>query len=236
MIDSVVVFKWLKPGYRTVFTSEHVNTAYSMVRRHYSKPVRFICITDDAAGIRSEVEVVPLWDHYRDLRNPTWSWGPNCYPRLYTYSKDFERIAGKRFACMDLDVVVVASLDPLWDRDEDFVIYASTTARGHYNGSMWMMTAGCRSQVWDDFDPAMSPKLANAAGNRGSDQGWIQYRLGKKEATWTVKDGIYAHQTDMKRNQRKLPSDARIVVFHGETKPWHEKARRASPWIQEHYR
>jgi hypothetical protein len=236
MIDSVVVFKWQKPGYRTTFTHEHVNTAYSMVTRNYSKPVRFICVTDDAAGIRSEVEVFPLWDHYRDLKNPTWSWGPSCYPRLYTYSKEFERIAGKRFVCMDLDVVVVDSLDPLWDRDEDFVIYASTTARGHYNGSMWMMTAGSRSQVWDDFDPKTSPQKANAAGNRGSDQGWIQYRLGKGEATWTVKHGVHAFRTDMRGKQGHIPDGARLIIFHGEPKPWDRSAQRASPWIQEHYR
>jgi hypothetical protein len=236
MISSVVVFKWSKPGYRTTYTAEHVNTAYSMVRRHYSKPVRFICITDDATGISPDVEVFPLWDHFRELKNPTWSWGPACYPRLYTYSKEFKHIAGERFVCMDLDVAAAASLDPLWDRDEDFVIYASTTARGHYNGSMWMMTAGCRSQVWEDFDPETSPKLANAAGNRGSDQGWIQYRLGKGEATWTVKDGVYGYRTDLRLKNRQCPADARLIIFHGEPKPWSPRAHRASPWIREHYR
>lgn len=233
---SVVTFKWCKPGYRTIFTAEHVNTMYSMVARHYEDPFRFICITDDATGIRPEVECVPLWDHYRNLKNPTWSWGPNCFPRLYTYSKDFERIAGKRFVCVDLDVVITADLRPLWNRPEDFVIYASATAGGHYNGSMWMMTAGCRSQVWDDFDPEVSPLLANRAGCRGSDQGWIQYRLGKGEATWDVKDGIYAYRTDMKRKERVLPTDARMVIFHGIPKPWERSSQRASPWIQEHYR
>lgn len=236
MIESVVVFKWRKPGYRTVFTAEHVNTAYSMVRRHYSKPIRFICITDDATGVRPEVEVFPMWDHHRDLKNPTWNWGPSCYPRLYTYSQEFEQIAGRRFVCMDLDVAVVASLDPLWDRPEDFVIYAAVTAGGKYNGSMWMMTAGCRSQVWTDFDPKESPRSANAAGFQGSDQGWINYRLGKGEATWTVRDGVYAYRTDMRNKQSELPADARMVIFHGIPKPWESVAHNRSPWIREHYR
>lgn len=34
--------------------------------------------------------------------------------------KDFERIAGKRFVCIDLDVVIT-DLRPLWNRPEDFV-------------------------------------------------------------------------------------------------------------------
>jgi hypothetical protein len=97
------------------------------------------------------------------------------------------------------------------------------------------MNAGCRSQVWDDFDPKESPKLANAAGNRGSDQGWIQYRLGRGEATWTVKHGVYAYRTDLRGKQQRLPSDARLIVFHGEPKPWSQEAQRVSPWIAEHY-
>src|SRR5690606_3029303 len=194
---------------------------YSMVARHYEDPFRFICITDDATGIRPEVECVPLWNHYRNLKNPTWSWGPNCFPRLYTYSKDFERIAGKRFVCIDLDVVITGDLRPLWNRPEDFVIYASATAGGHYNGSMILMNAGCRPQVWTDFDPKTSPRLANAAGCFGSDQGWIQYKLGKNEAKWTIKDGIFSYRRDcLGRNLGRLPKGARIVVFHGKPDPW----------------
>ena len=237
MIDSIVVFKWRKPGYRSVFTSTHVNTAYSMVKRWYPHPFRFICITDDPSGIIPQVECAPMWRDFMDLRNPTWpAIAPNCYPRLRTFSKEFEALAGERFVCMDLDVVITGDLTPLWHRPEDFVIYASARSNGHYNGSMWMMTAGCRSQVWEDFDPVESPKLANSAGNNGSDQGWIQYRLGKGEATWDVKDGIYSYRGDMKWTQKSLPSDARVVVFHGIPKPWEKKARDMSPWIDAYYR
>ena len=233
---SVICFKWRKDTYRSAFDSRHVNTLYSMVRRFYPHPMRFICITDDPSGISSEIECAPLWRDFMDLRNPTWSVAPNCYPRLRTFSKEFDRLAGKRFVCIDLDVVITGDLSPLWNREEDFVIYASAKANNHYNGSMWMMTAGCRSQVWEDFDPVESPKLSNRAGNHGSDQGWIQYKLGKKEAIWNVKDGIYSYRGDMKWSQKTLPRDARIVVFHGVPKPWDQQALNTSPWIDAYYR
>lgn len=234
---SVVCFKWGAPGYRSKFEAIHVNTLHRMVRRWYPHPFRFICVTDDPRGISTDVECAPLWSDHRELRNPTWpGHAPNCYPRLRTFSKEFEQIAGKRFVCIDLDVVITGDLTPLWNRSEDFVIYASARANNHYNGSMWLMTAGCRSQVWEDFDPVESPKLANRAGCMGSDQGWIQYRLGKGEAIWTVKDGIYAYRTDLKFSQGSLPKDARIVVFHGLPKPWEHQARRRSPWISQYYR
>jgi hypothetical protein len=237
LIDSVVCFKWNKPGYRKTFTALQPNTLYSMVRRWYPHQFRFICITDDPRGIRPEIECAPLWDDFRGLKNPTWpTLAPNCYPRLRTFSKEFERIAGNRFVCIDLDVVITGDLQPLWDRSEDFVIYASDRARNHYNGSMWMMTAGSRSQVWEDFDPIESPRLSNAAGCKGSDQGWIQYRLGKGEAIWTSKDGIYSYRGDLKFNRARLPDDARIVLFHGKPDPWEPEARRVSPWIDGYYR
>ncbi|MGE4340359.1 MAG: hypothetical protein AB7E55_31075 [Pigmentiphaga sp.] len=214
-----------------------MNVLYRMVKRWYSKPFRLICITDDPSVIVPEVEGAPLWQDFLSLRNPTWpTIAPNCYPRLRAFSKEFKALAGERFVCIDLDVVITGDLMPLWDRPEDFVIYASAKAKNHYNGSMWMMRAGCRSEVWEDFDPVESPKLANRAGNQGSDQGWIQYRLGKKEAIWTVKDGIYSYRGDMKWSQKCLPADARIVVFHGIPKPWDKKARDTSPWIDAYYR
>lgn len=232
---SIVTFKWRKPGYKTVYTAQHVNTLYSMVARHYSSPFRFICITDDAEGIMPEVECFPLWDDFKSLRNPTFpAFGPNCYPRLPAFSKDFAQIAGERLVCLDLDALIVADPSPLWHRCEDFVIYEHGRG-GHYNGSMWLMSAGCRSQVWDDFDPETSPQIASKAGARGTDQGWIWYRLGKGEAVWTAKDGVYSYRTDLAMGAKPLPADARIVFFWGWPKPWDKDAQRLS-WVQEHYR
>lgn len=234
---SVCCFKWNTPGYRSQFTGGHVNTLKAMVERCYPDPHRFICLTDDPAGIDASVEVLPLWDTFKDLKNPNWpDTGPSCYRRLPIFSKDFARIAGPRFVSIDIDVVLTADVRPLWNRDEDFVIYASATAGYHYNGSMMLMTTGARSQVFEDFDPERSPRLAMAAGNNGSDQGWIQYRLGRHEARWTRFDGVYGYRTDMKGRQKTLPEGARIVIFHGKPDPWDEGARAASPWIAEHYR
>lgn len=237
MIESVVVWKWLKPGYRSKFDAASVNTMRSMVARHYPRPHRFICITDDPRGIDPGIEVVPIWDEHKDLLNPTWSWAPSCYRRLRAFSADFREIAGERFVSIDLDCVVLGDLRPLWDRTEDFVMYASNHAKYHLNGSMFMMTAGCRREVWDTFDPDNSPRIANAAGNNGSDQGWIQHVLGRDQPTWTNKDGIFAYLKDCERLRRgRLPDGARLVVFHGKKNPWDRDVQRVSPWVRVHYR
>lgn len=237
MLD-VVFWKWTpKAGYRSKFSAQHVNIAASMVRRHYRKPHRINCITDDPQGIDSSIRVISLWSDYRNLRNPSFRNGPSCYCRLKAFSKEAADIIGPRFVSLDLDFVAVGDLSPLWDRDDDFIVWGDTFLAQDpgvpgYNGSMWMMTAGARSQVWERFDPLKSPQEANRARRMGSDQGWITYVLGKGEKMWTTADGVYSWRKHC-RKTGKLPPDARIVFFHGV--PWTAVPPPIS-WVRENYK
>ena len=193
MTLSVITFKYYKPNYRTTYTSRHVNALREMVRRHYNKPHRFFCVTDDPTGLDAGIEYVPLWKDHFELVNPSHPTSrPNCYPRLKLFAPEMRDIFGERFVSLDLDMAIVDNLEPLWDRPEEFIIY---DARGddHYNGSMFMMTAGARRQVWDNFDPVRSPQLTTQAGMRGSDQAWIRYCLSPHAATWTNEHGVHAY-------------------------------------------
>ncbi len=44
----------------TIYDSLYVNRLYSGVKRHLSKPFRFVCFTDDSNGSREEVETFPI--------------------------------------------------------------------------------------------------------------------------------------------------------------------------------
>lgn len=190
---SVITFKYLKPGYRTVYTSEHVNTLRRMVARCYNRPHRFFCVTDDPRGLGADIEYVPMWPDHFDMLNPSHPTNrPNCFPRLKLFSSEMRNIFGERFVSLDLDMVIVDDVAPLWDRPEDFIIY---DARGddHYNGSMFIQNAGARERVWTEFDPVESPKKTTAAGMRGSDQAWIRYCLAPDAAVWDFNDGVYAY-------------------------------------------
>lgn len=190
---SVITFKYLKPGYRTVYTAEHVNTLRRMVARCYNHPHRFFCVTDDPTGLYADIEYVPMWSDHFDLVNPSHPTNrPNCYPRLKLFDREMAKVFGPRYVSLDLDMVMVDDVVPLWDRPEGFVIY---DARGddHYNGSMFLQTAGVHQEVWDDFDPVQSPQLTTRAGMRGSDQAWIRYKLSPNAATWSYEEGVYAY-------------------------------------------
>jgi hypothetical protein len=236
---SVVTWKWAPhAGYRSTFRSEHVNTLRRMVARHYAAPHRFICVTDDPAGLDPEVECVPLWNDYADVRNPCGHpRNPSCYRRLRAFHPEAAQWFGERFVTLDLDTVVVGDLAPLWERDEDFVIWGDTNPRTFYNASMYLLRAGTRPRVWTEFDPKISPRLALQARQFGSDQGWIGYCLGPREARWTAKDGVYSFRNEIKqRNGGRLPAGARIVFFHGQWDPWDPAILRSYSWVKEAYR
>lgn len=248
---SVVTFKWKpKPGYRSNFYSGHVNVMRNMVERHYHKPHRFLCVTDDPEGLDPRIEVVPLWNDYASVPNPTWPDGPSCYRRLKVFSEWFRQYAGDRFVCIDLDAVIVNDITPLWDRTEPFLIFKSHLAHIPVCGSMFMMDTGSQSFVWRDFNPATSPALSHNAGCRGSDQGWMTYCYrGRNVPGWSNRDGVYSYmEMAPKVSTRRrvvqqavpgsgpLPADARIVFFTGKPDPWDHVAKTQSPWIDEHYR
>lgn len=237
--ETVVCFRWTPAkGYRSTFGPESVNTLRSMVRRHFDRPHRFVCFTDDTTGLDPCVEALPLWSDFADLPSPHGGKNPSCYRRLRMFSAEIASVLGQRFVSLDLDCVLTADVTPLWDRPEDFVMWGDTNSQpgSHYNGSMILQTAGARRQVWDRFDPKTSPSKAKAAGCWGSDQGWISYCLGPKEARWSKTDGVYSFRNHLRRVTTGLPPNARAVFFHGEFDPWTRGLSNQFPWIAQHWR
>lgn len=223
---SVVTFKWAAEGYRSKFTAEHVNTMRRMVARHYPHPHRFICVTDDPAGLDRDIEAVPLWGDHARVPNPTWPAGPSCYRRLRVFDT---HSLGERFVCIDLDAVIVGDLTPLWHRPEQCVTWL---VGRQLCGAMFLQTARSRPFVWTLFDPVDSPRETTRLGYRGSDQAWMTACLQHCSGKWTQADGLYEyHQLYRPPQQRtvrqqparartNLPADARIVFFCGKPDPW----------------
>lgn len=233
---SFVTWLWQKPGYRSTFEAAHVNALFQMIDRHYALPHRKICVTNLPKGIDAGVEIVKDTEDFASVGNPSGGHNPSCYRRLRIFRADAGQTFGERIVSMDLDTVIVSDVAPLFDRPEDFVIWSQCDrlSRGWVNGSLMMLRAGTRPQVWDRFNPRRSPYEAKQHGSLGSDQGWIGYILGKKQATWTQKDGVYSYRVHIATNGHVLPRDARIVNFHGRWDPWSYECSHV-PWIRQHY-
>jgi len=52
---TVLCMKW-----GTKYGPEYVDRLYGMVARNLARPFRFVCLTDDPAGIRAEVTCAPI--------------------------------------------------------------------------------------------------------------------------------------------------------------------------------
>lgn len=225
----------------------HANLWARQIHRYLSMPHRFVVLTDKPQSCWGEfdqlIQPVPLWLDWRDMKTPTWpAKKPHCWVRLKAFSKEARDIIGERFVSIDLDCLVLGQLDLLFERPEDFIIYKHPSQRhsNPYQGSMWLMTAGARRQVWDDFRGEQSAAEAAAAGFVGSDQAWICYKLGSGEATWSDKDGVYswaAHvRADPGHYADEPPRDAKIIYFQGCEKPWEGFEKRPQfNWVAEAY-
>ena len=233
---TVVCWKWKpQPDYRSQFGPETVNVLKNMVARHYRRPHDFVCVTDDPEGIDRSIRIVPLWKDHADIPNPTSRRNPSCYRRLRAFSAEAADLFGPRFVSLDLDCVITGDLEPLWDRPEEFVIWGDTARRTPYNGGMFLLTAGSRRRVWDEFDPDCSPALTRSLGMIGSDQAWIAACLGPGEPRWTIDDGVYSFNNHIRRCGGKLPANARIVFFHGRADPWQTEVQSQYPWVKAHW-
>lgn len=202
------------------------------VRRHLKQPYSFVCVTDDLG--REPIEGVK----YRPIFNPELLRVAGCFVRLRMFDPYWQFLEdipeGSRIVCMDLDSVVTGPLDPLFDRDEDFVILQGANASNPcpYNGSLWMLRAGSRWTVWADF----SIQKANEAGfyEFPDDQGWMAHKV-PGAAGWMAgsKSGVYAFKKPGWPDGDDLPKDARLVVFPGWRSP--EKFKDLG-WVKEHWR
>jgi hypothetical protein len=225
---TVLSWYWVQPGGRSAYTPEHIAIWAGMVRRNLSMPHRIAVVTHEDVDIPG-VETIRPPREFEDVRIPTWGERkPQCHRRLVMFRPDAAQWFGERFVCMDLDVVIGRPLDPLFDRGEDVVFMKGTAGSRPYNGSLQLIRAGSRPQVYTDF----TPEKAAAAGKLfcGSDQAWLAHCLGWNEPVWDEDDGVVRFRSGY-RAGRPVP---RIVFFPGALKPWMIAA--GDKYARAHYR
>jgi hypothetical protein len=219
----IVLWKWTDPRKRHIifdYSAESVNRKRRELERYLKLPHDVVCITDDPTGIDSKIRIVPLWDEGRAMGR--------CWCRVRAFAPEMAEVIGRRFAWIDLDSVIVGSLDALFERTEPAVFYRSNSVKGTpYNGSMVLMTAGALPQVWESFD-SRAPEIVAEKELTGSDQAWFAHVLGPQQPVWTREDGVMHFMNDC---QPDLPPHSRIVFFPGVQKPHMPNVQAHAPWV-----
>lgn len=200
-----------------------------MIRAHLTLPHTLAVVTDIEGDYGDDVEVIPPPRDFEDARIPTWgSKYPQCLRRLAMFRRDAANIFGAdRIVCTDLDLIVCGSLDPVLDIADDFRITRGTARGRIYNGSMMSLRLGSRPRVYDEF----TVERATEAGQKhvGSDQSWLAACL-PGEKTWGPDDGVRFW------GQHYSDTEARVIFFAGQVKPWSLAAVGRESLVAKHYR
>lgn len=158
------------------YSPEYVVRLERMVRRHLARPFRFVCLTDGTRGtVPCETITIPRIDEEV----------PDATKGIWQKLQVFNRAHGftGRMLYLDLDTLVVASLDPIVDCDAPFALTedAMVEERRHitsdrygrllvrrFNSSVMVWDAG-RSETAGLYD-AWS---VDVALEYSTDQDWI---------------------------------------------------------------
>jgi len=234
-----ICYKW-----GSKFTSEDVNILYRSVSRNYSGKFAFHCASDDFGGILPEI----IKHNIADLELP------GNGKKLYTFSRNaFDTKDGELIVSLDLDIVIVGSLDFLKESPEvDFMIaeHREPEKKNKCHGAVYRIRSGSRTFIWDEFvaNPAEMARLyPGGKQNRFSEQKWLDlnaerlgtrfFREGKvlifredcnaKAASHVL--GIRAAKMGLTLARwgiAKLPDRGEAIVsFSGKTKPIDVKKR-----------
>jgi hypothetical protein len=235
----VLCMKW-----GTKYGPEYVNRLYAMVRRHLQGHFDFVCLTDDASGIRAEVNCLPIPSLRLPEGIPERGW-----TKLTTFQADLHGLKGTALF-LDLDVVIVDDITPFFDEAGEFLIIHDWKRpwRITGNSSVYRFELGAHADVLERF----RAKQEDVRRRLRNEQAYLseviheQGRLRYWPESWCASFKYHCippFPTNWWRTPI-IPAGSRIIIFHGEVNPpdaligqrnrW-GRGLRPSPWIATHW-
>lgn len=217
---NIVCFLWYGNRWkRDDMGAEYVNRLFRGVSRNLNIPHSFICFTNHPKGIFRGVKVIPL-------DPPSWK---GCLPKVYMFNPDLG-LKGQIFS-LDLDVVIVGSLDDMCSYRGDFCVRSRFKVGQEYkmDGDIVGFRVGFGvDTIWEEFinDPQFAEEMTG-----GRERYWYRYWVGDCDRWQVLYPGQLISYKRHVRSRKILPENARIVSCHGFPRPHQIK----EPWIKEHW-
>lgn len=233
----------------TLYGVDYVNRLHSMVKRHTRHPLRFVCFTDDPAGMDSGVEIQPLPDMELPERVRWKGWR-----KLSVFKPGLGDLQGD-VLYLDIDLVLTQSIDCFFEFEpaSSYCVAENWTQAGLGigNTSVFRYRTGAHGYLLDNFVADPESKLAKYRNS----QTYISREVSEMvfwPSDWCVsfKANLVPRWPMNFLKVPPLPKSTRIVAFTGEPNPdaardgywpdsWRKKIYkrvRPTPWIAEHWR
>jgi hypothetical protein len=210
-LEDLTVCTWI---WGRKYSDDYIDRLVESVHRNLMRPFKFKVFSPQG----SDIELTQV---------------PGCFARLRAFDPDWQQAHGitGRLVVLDLDMVVTGPLDELFARKEPFVILQGVNAANpcKMNGSIWMLKAGYRPDVWADFSLKAASRVPFYSFP--DDQAWLDYKI-PDAAAFTSDDGVYAFKKKGWPPGDDLPTNAKIVAFPG----WRDPSKFAHlKWVKEHW-
>lgn len=235
---NVLCMKW-----GTKYGPEYVNRLYGMVNRNMQRPFRFVCLTDNKAGIHADVDCLPLPALQLPEGAPERGWN-----KLTTFISPLYDIAGK-VLFLDLDVVIVGGLDDFIAlEDKVYIIQDFVRKDGTGNSSVYLFRAGAHPDVISHF----RENFASIQKRHRNEQEYLShYLLGQGQLAYWPREWCRSFKYDCLPGaigswftESRVPDNARVIIFHGNPNPddairgksgkWYRHVKPAN-WIRQYW-
>lgn len=228
----------------TKFGPEYVNRLHSMVSRHLARPHQFVCFTDDPSGLNPGIRALAL---------PTMFLPPGKergWRKLSTFTAPLADLRGPTLF-LDVDLVIVGSIDCFFEHPGEFCIIKDWAKpwRITGNSSVYRFEANAHPEIFAHF-LANIDQVKKEVRNEQEYLTREMHQRGKLTywpPEWCVsfKHSLLPWFPLNYFRTPKIPTDARIIVFHGLPTPADALAGkgknffryvRPTSWISEHWR
>lgn len=186
----------------TKYGPEYVNKLEDMVRRNLPGgfPGKFVCFTDDPAGLSDGIEILELPNNLTGWFNKLYLFKAGLFPH------------NDRILYFDLDTLITGPLDEIVKYDGEFAILRDFYRPKGLQSSVIAWEANTHRNIWEEYEAAGYPDI------NGGDQAWIECKLLSTPQLWQdlYPKSFVSYKVHCQNGPVK---GAKVVVFHGHPRP-----------------
>jgi hypothetical protein len=195
-------------------------------------PFRFVCFTENAEGIREEVEIRPLpsLDLPEGLPERGWM-------KLATFQPALDDLQGVALF-LDLDVVIVDNIDCFFSFDAEFAVCYDEKKKNQRigNSSVYRFEIGCCPDVLRYF----RENFETIRRNYRNEQAYLSHQMDQKgllkfwPKEWcpSFKYHCIPHFPMNLFKEPYIPEGAKILLFHGKPEPLDAMLGKSGKWYR----